>query len=129
MIPWILGVLATVLSGVLLAAVTWLVKTLNSFIKEQRAENENNNKFIRSMQRAEIIRYFRIVVEQGNPITPEELGHLTECYETYHDNGGNGSGTVMFNKILDHVHIVTTADVLTEERDERLDQNIEKSHR
>ena len=110
MVAWIIGVAASVLSGSLLAAVMWLVRTLNAFIKEQREENENNKRFIRSAQRAEIIRYFRIVVEQGNPITPEELSHLTECYETYHANGGNGSGTVMFNKILDHVYIITTAD-------------------
>ncbi len=118
----VIGVIGSVVSGLLLAAVLWMVRTLNGFIREQREENEANKKFIRSMQRAEIIRYFRIVVEQGNPITPEELSHLTECYESYHGTGGNGSGTVMFNKVLDHVRIVTTADGRIDEPEEKAEK-------
>ena len=47
-------------------------------------------------------------MEQGNPITPEELSHLEACYEAYHNAGGNGTGTVMYERVMKHVKIVTT---------------------
>src|SRR5574344_1124235 len=76
--------------------------------KKEREESEKlASEFRRSMQRAEIIRYFRIVVEQGKPISTEELSHLNSCYDSYHNDGGNGTGTVMYNKIIDNVKIVT----------------------
>lgn len=62
---------------------------------------------MRSQQRAEIVRYFRIVVENGDPITMEEMEHLDACYNAYHANGGNGTGTLMYEKIKEHVHLVT----------------------
>lgn len=83
--------------------------------KEQREESERlASEFRRSMQRAEIIRFFRIVVEQGKPITTEELSHLESCYESYHNDGGNGTGTVMYNKIQEHVKLVTSIEGGTE---------------
>jgi len=82
---------------------------LKKFIKEQRKANEANKMFIRSMQRAEIVRYFRIVVEQGIPITPAEMEHVDRCYESYHESGGNGVGTIMYEKIIEHLRLTTTA--------------------
>ena len=104
---WFFGVLATVLSSVTVLAIGALGKMLTSFVREQRAVNESNTMFQRSMQRAEIMRYFRIVVEQGNPISPEELTHVESCYKAYHDNGGNGVGTLMYERICEHARLVT----------------------
>jgi len=55
------------------------------------------------------VRYFRIVVEQGNPITPTEMEHIDSCYESYHENGGNGTGTIMYEKIKEYLRLITTA--------------------
>lgn len=78
--------------------------------KERQEESERRaSEFRRSMQRAELIRYFRIVVEQGNPITPEELSHIDSTYESYHGENGNGTGTFMYEKIMEYVKLITTA--------------------
>ena len=111
---WFFGVVATVLSSVTVLAIGALGKMLTGFVREQRGVNEANAAFQRSMQRAEIMRYFRIVVEQGNPISPEELTHLESCYKAYHDNGGNGVGTLMYERICEHARLVTQ--VKSEER-------------
>ena len=101
------SIFETIVAGLTLAALLGMWAMLRRFVKEQRDVNEANKQFIRSMQRAEIVRYFRIVVEQGNPVTTEELEHLNACYKAYHDNGGNGTGTLMYERIRDHVHLVT----------------------
>ena len=107
MVSWILGIVASVLSALVIVILRKLSKNLSEFITEQRAQNKRNNEFQRSMQRAEINRYFRIVVEQGNPISPEELTHLQSCYQAYHGNGGNGVGTIMYERICEHAKLVT----------------------
>ena len=98
-----------IVTSILTAGMLSMFAMIWRFIKEQREVNEANRRFIRSMQRAEIIRYFRIVVEQGQPITSEEMDHLHDCYNAYHDSGGNGSGTFMYKKIIAHARLVTTA--------------------
>jgi len=109
MLAFEISVFETVTGGVALAAILGMWAMIRKFIKEQRKANEANRMFIRSMQRAEIVRYFRIVVEQGNPITPAEMEHIDSCYESYHENGGNGTGTIMYEKIKEHVRLITTA--------------------
>ena len=104
---WILGILASILSAVIVVVLRNLSKTLSNFINEQREQNKLDNEFRRSMQRAEINRYFRIVVEQGNPVSPEELTHLENCYKAYHKNGGNGVGTIMYQRICEYAKLVT----------------------
>lgn len=98
-----------IVTSVLTAGMVSLFAMMWRFIKEQREVNEMNRRFIRSMQRAEIIRHFRIVVEQGQPITPEELEHVHDCYKAYHNSGGNGSGTFMYKKIVAHAKLITSA--------------------
>lgn len=107
---WFFGVLATVLSAVTVGAIGVLGKMLLAFVKEQREVNERTRQFERSMQRAELNRYFRIVVEQGNPISPEELAHVQSCYDAYTANGGNGVGAIMYERICEHVKLVTQFD-------------------
>lgn len=104
---WFFGVLGTILSGMALAAMGFMGTMLMSFINEQRKANETTAKFQRSMQRSEINSYFRIVVEEGKPISPEELQHLESCYLAYHENGGNGVGTLMYERIMEHAKLVT----------------------
>lgn len=104
-----ISVFESVIGGVTLAAILGMWAMLRHFIKEQRKANEANKLFIRSMQRAEIVRYFRIIVEQGNPITPTEMEHIDSCYEAYHENGGNGTGTLMYNRIKEYVKLMTSA--------------------
>ena len=107
MSPFQISLFEAIATSVLAAGMVSLFVMMWRFVKEQREVNERNKQFERSMQRAEIMRYFRIVVEQGNPVGPEELNHLEACYDAYHANGGNGTGTLMYNRIMEHVKIVT----------------------
>lgn len=98
--------------GLAVEAVVGLVTTgtlayLVRFVKEQREVNRANALANRSMQRDVLFRYFRIVVEQGVPITPEEFDHVGSCYAAYHENGGNGTGTLMWERIKENVRIDT----------------------
>lgn len=106
--PSIAAIVETVVAGVVVAAVGAIWRMLSKFIAEQRKVNETNARFQESMQQAEIMRYFRIVVEQGHPLSPEELGHLEATYAAYHAQGFNGVGTVMYERIIKNVKIVTT---------------------
>ena len=103
MVETVVNVLLTVMIGGLWA---YLVR----FVKEQRKANKLNADSIRSMQRSEITRYFRLIVEEGKPVTVEEMEHLEKCYTAYHDNGGNGTATLMYERIKEHAIIVTRVD-------------------
>lgn len=102
-----LEIVSIILTAVIGIVVTGLAKQLTSFIKEQRSVNEANAMANRSLQRDVIYRYFRIVVEQGDPITPEEFDHVSRCYKAYAANGGNDTGTLMWRKIQEHVKLIT----------------------
>ena len=97
----------TIVNGILVLMIGALWKYLSQFVKEQRDANRRNSMSIRSMQRSELTRYFRMVVEDGKPISVEEMTHIEACYKAYHANGGNGAGTLMYERIKEHACIVT----------------------
>ena len=100
-------ILEAVLSTLIGAAFIALFKMFRSFVKEQKEANRLNSESIRSMQRDAILRMFQKVVEDGHPISIEEMDHLKKCYTSYHNNGGNGTGTLMYDKICAHAILVT----------------------
>ena len=102
-----MNVLENVVNLVLAAMISGLWAYLARFVKEQREANKRNAESIRSMQRAEITRYFRLIVEEGKPVSVEEMEHLEKCYNAYHDNGGNGTATLMYERIKQNAVIVT----------------------
>lgn len=104
----IVSVVSSIVSGLTLAGLLAILKILRGFIKEQREVNQRNKEFEKSMQRSEINRYFRLVVEEGKPVSPEELSHLESSYNAYTAAGGNGTGKLMYERVLEHAHIVTT---------------------
>ena len=80
---------------------------LGKFVHEQREVNKANVLAQRSMQRDVIYRYFHKAVELGQPLTPEEFKHVNDCANAYNANGGNGTGTVMWDRIREHARIET----------------------
>lgn len=80
---------------------------LVKFAREQREVNKANVLAQRSMQRDVIYRYFHKSVELGQPLTPEEYKHVTDCASAYQANGGNGTGTLMYERIREHARIET----------------------
>ena len=105
--PFLMNAFADVASGVTLAALLGLVAMFRRFAREQRAVNAANEKANRSMQRDVLYRYFAKVVERGESVTPDEYAHIEQCYGAYHANGGNGAGTLMWEKIRENVRIDT----------------------
>lgn len=96
-------VVTTAIGFVTTGTLTYLVH----FVGEQRRVNAANELANRSMQRDVLYRYFAKVVERGEHVTPEEYKHLEDCYEAYHSNGGNGAGTLMFERVKQNVVIDT----------------------
>lgn len=103
----IMEIVSLILSTVIGLAVTAIYRHLAAFIKDQHEVNEANRLANRSMQRDVLFRYYKIIVEQGTPVTPEEFSHIEQCYSAYHENGGNGTGTLMWEKIHECVRIDT----------------------
>jgi hypothetical protein len=103
-------IVTTVVGGIASATMGCLfhfVKLQKEANREQKKVNKANALANRSMQRDVLFRYFRIIVEQGHSVTPEEYDHISKCYEAYHANDGNGTGTVMWKKIQENVRIGT----------------------
>lgn len=102
-----LNVIGGVISGLTLAALVGLWKMLRSFIHEQREANKRSADSIHSMQRAEITRMFQRVVEDGKPVSVEEMDHLNALYKAYSGDGCDGVGELMYKRIKDQVIIKT----------------------
>lgn len=98
----VLEVIEIVLTAIIGAVVSWTASSLVKFRAAQEEANKANALANRSMQRDVLYRYFHIVVEEGKHITPEEFSHVSDCYDAYHANGGNGAGTLMYKRIADH---------------------------
>ena len=80
---------------------------LGKFVHEQREVNKANVLAQRSMQRDVIYRYFHKAVELGQALTPEEYKHVTDCASAYEADGGNGTGTLMYERIKEYARIET----------------------
>lgn len=102
-----LDLISLIVSALVGIVVGDMYRRLVKFTAEQRKVNAANAMANRSVQRDVLYRYFRIVVEQGQSITPEELEHINRCYTAYHENGGNGTGTTMYERIKEHARINT----------------------
>lgn len=105
----IVSIVQAVLTSLLVAMVTALGAALMRFRKEQRESNRLMRESIASMQKAELMRMFQRVVEDGKPVTVEELEHLDSCYQSYHANGGNGTGTLLYERVRENAFVVTKA--------------------
>ena len=106
----VLEVASLVLTTVIGLVVGNLYKRFVDFVGEQREVNRANELAYRSIERDVLYRYFHYVVERGEGITPEEFEHVKRCYEAYHANGGNGAGTLMFERIVEYAKIETGRD-------------------
>lgn len=107
MTPMLISILTGVLTTLLGALMLAMFRRLSRFEKDQRQANRLNAESIQSMQRAELMRMFERVVEDGRPVTVEEMEHVEACYAAYHASGGNGTGTMLHDRIVQHAIIVT----------------------
>lgn len=102
-----LAVINIIVTSIVGAIASGTAGCLVKFASEQREVNKANVLAQRSMQRDVIYRYFHKAVELGQALTPEEYKHVTDCASAYEANGGNGTGTLMYERIKEHARIET----------------------
>lgn len=107
-------VLSIVLDAIITAAVAFIFKRIDALsesIEMQRKEaalaDRRNREFEMSMQQSEIIHAFQRHVEDGKPMSFEEMKHLDASYRAYHANGGNDVGTLLYERTKEFAKIVT----------------------
>lgn len=105
-----LEILSIALDVLITVVVIPLLRKVIDLSKAMHAADKRNRDFEMSMQWAEIVRAFQRHVEDGKPMTLEEMAHLDACYEAYHANGGNSTGTMLYERIKEHAKIVTKID-------------------
>lgn len=99
--------ISIILDVLISGALVPILKKVIDMSREMHAANERNKEFEMSMQRAEIIHAFQRHVEDGKPMSLEEAAHLDACYEAYHANGGNSTGTLLYKRTKENARIVT----------------------
>ena len=102
--------LSIALDVLITAVVIPLLKKVVELSNAMREADKRNREFEMSMQWAEIVRAFQRHVEDGKPISLEEMEHLDKCYEAYHASGGNSTGTLLYERIKTHAKIITKVD-------------------
>lgn len=68
-------------------------------IKRERRKVDAIGEGVRALLRAEVIRAHRDYYEDGVPITLSQRTHLQDVYTAYHDLGGNGTATRLWEDI------------------------------
>lgn len=82
---------------VLASMLTYLVTRTKEASKSSRAMEKG----MRSILRRELKIMHRRHVIKGEPISIDDKDEATEIYTAYHDLGGNGTGTHMYQDIME----------------------------
>lgn len=86
--------------GAAVGAVVSRIKTAKSAHdhadEKEKAMQAARDKALRTLLRNELVQMHRYWVEEKGYITLEALEYAEDTYTTYHDLGGNGSGTKLW---------------------------------
>lgn len=99
-IPWEMivdNVIGYLVPTVLAALITYLVTKA----KEAGKSDSAMEKGMRSILRRELKIMHRQHVIKGEPVSIDDKDEATEIYSAYHDLGGNGTGTRMYQDIME----------------------------
>ena len=89
-------VFISVMSSIAVTLLAWLAKTMRDLV----ATNEAQKDGIRSILRNELVRLHRDLVEAQGWCTLEDKEYAERTYQSYHELGGNGTGTVLYEDIM-----------------------------
>lgn len=70
-------------------------------IKKERRKVDALGEGMRALLRAELVHAHREYAEDGLPISLATRTHLADVYQAYHDLGGNGTATRLWEDIKD----------------------------
>lgn len=87
-VKWGVPLLCGALGGAALAA-----------IRKERRKVDAIGEGMRALLRAELVRAHREYAEDGMPVTLATRSHLSDVYNAYHDLGGNGTATRLWEDI------------------------------
>lgn len=88
--------LTTVLTALVSSLVGAVVASLRMASSKERAAKQAERKALRTLLRNELVQMHREWAEEHGFITLEALQYAEETYSAYHDLGGNGSGTKLW---------------------------------
>lgn len=92
--------------GSLAGAVTTiiaLIKLIMTPISRQLKENSKDNKAIKTGLHVILRRDLQYECQkaiENQTVSNDEVKEITDIYEAYHNLGGNGSGTAIYNRVM-----------------------------
>lgn len=86
-----------IVTTLLAAVLGYLIAKIKSISKTDHAMQGG----MRSIMRRELKIMHRQHVIKGEPISIDDKDEASEIYSAYHDLGGNGTGTHMYNEIME----------------------------
>lgn len=89
-------IVTSVMSTVAVGILAWLARSMRALV----ATNEAQKDGIRSILRNELVRLHRELVEGQGWCTLEDKEYAERTYQAYHELGGNGTGTVLYEDIM-----------------------------
>lgn len=96
--------LSTALTALVSAAVGALVAAAGRARAARRDERGLDRAIgdgVRSLLRCELVRQHREHCIRGEPMTLEDREYVERTYESYHALGGNGTGTRIYEELMD----------------------------
>lgn len=104
-------VIQDVISGLILAAVSWATGWMARSVKHlrerdrqheliQAAHDKAMEEGLRTLLRAELREFHHRYVDLHEPLAPSMAEEVERVYHAYHALGGNGTGTRMYEEIM-----------------------------
>ena len=95
--PLLTSVLSWAVTSLLAAGVGGIVAT----VKSKSSKDEALELGMRTLMRRELIRMHEQYVQSGNGCPVRIKDQASQVYRAYHDLGGNGTGTQLYNEIME----------------------------
>lgn len=89
-------VFISVMSTVAVGLLAWIARKMRALVRTNDAQQDG----IRALLRNELVRLHRDLVEAQGWCTLEDKEYAERTYIAYHELGGNGTGTVLYEDIM-----------------------------
>ena len=89
-------VFISVMSTVAVGLLAWIARKMRALVRTNHAQQDG----IRTLLRNELVRLHRDLVEAQGWCTLEDKEYAERTYIAYHELGGNGTGTVLYEDIM-----------------------------
>ena len=89
-------VFISVMSTVAVGLLAWIARKMRALVRTNDAQQDG----IRTLLRNELVRLHRDLVEAQGWCTLEDQEYAERTYIAYHELGGNGTGTVLYEDIM-----------------------------